>query len=777
VNLAALALGAALTLRGAAADPLPGYYGYSPDQGQDADAALSADEQVRLAASLASRDRLDATVWQPELAAQVHETVFDDLWDRLRTSKDPLATAQGASLERITLAMPRPGRPLKDGILLAKPGPAQPPLDLAGWRARLAAWQAAGWRIDRTEWHHDEYHPEATPPWSYVKVDIQATGPDGSRDEFRGRLRVTWHEPTQPHTPPSIADVDATGIDWLHRPKAGGFTQILDRTFARGGGKESTMLLAWDLAGHGRSDLILPGVNARFKNLGGNRFEQAAFLDHPVYPDPCGVIADFDGDGVADYLCAAGTPQRLLLYRGAKGGAFPDEPVPATDDPLELKAGSVITVADVNGDGLPDVWIGQYKNPYIGGTFPTPYYNANDSYPCYLLLNDGHGRFHDATAAAGFDAKRNRRNYCAVFLDLFGAGRPDLMTINDFAGVDIWRNLGGGRFEDATAQTVDDPMNFGMGVAVDDFARDGHPGFYVSGMGSTTMRRLAKMGLQPQTGQDVTLSRTRMGYGNRLYLWEAPGRYREPVWNDQVSRSGWSWGVVGFDPDLDGDRDLFILNGFISGRTSQDYCTTFWRHDVYTPQDESPKVVRHLLAVSTVDLNRGEISWNGYEKKRMFLHVSASEYVEAAHMFGLALEEDCRNLVADDFDLDGRPDLALLYEDRAHSESGGPVRFGLKVFRNELVTKNHWIGIRLKAAGKALPFGAVITVRSAAAPRVAVVLTGDSWRSQQAPVKLFGLGADPKVDAIEVRWPDGRISTLSRPAPDRYHDLAPPAAQ
>ena len=38
-----------------------------------------------------------------------------------------------------------------------------------------------------------------------------------------------------------------------------------------------------------------------------------------------------------------------------------------------------------------DIWLTQYRGAYSGGQMPTPYYDANDGHPSYLLVNDGKG--------------------------------------------------------------------------------------------------------------------------------------------------------------------------------------------------------------------------------------------------------------------------------------------------------------------------------------------------------------------------------------------------
>ena len=65
-----------------------------------------------------------------------------------------------------------------------------------------------------------------------------------------------------------------------------------------------------------------------------------------------------------------------------------------------------ITCGDIDNDGDLDVFVGQYKMPYTGGSMPTPYYDARDGYPSHLYLNDGTGNLREATVEAGL-AGRN----------------------------------------------------------------------------------------------------------------------------------------------------------------------------------------------------------------------------------------------------------------------------------------------------------------------------------------------------------------------------------
>ena len=74
------------------------------------------------------------------------------------------------------------------------------------------------------------------------------------------------------------------------------------------------------------------------------------------------MIADFDGDGLADVLGASGSD--LVLFRGDDGGRFEEAGRRAWTTPVPLEYPMVLTCGDVDADGDLDVFLGQYKLPY-----------------------------------------------------------------------------------------------------------------------------------------------------------------------------------------------------------------------------------------------------------------------------------------------------------------------------------------------------------------------------------------------------------------------------
>src|SRR4029077_4534636 len=144
--------------------------------------------------------------------------------------------------------------------------------------------------------------------------------------------------------------------------------------------------------------------------------------------------------------------------------------------------------------------------PYSDGLLPAPYYDANDSDPAYLLLNDGKGDFTDATDASSLKPKRHRRTLSASFVTLQNDNHPDLVVVSDFAGLDVYRNDGRGHFTDVTSQCVADPKGFGMGSPLADFNTDGKLDLLMIGMESATVSRLEHLGLwRSGLGDDPTM--------------------------------------------------------------------------------------------------------------------------------------------------------------------------------------------------------------------------------------------------------------------------------
>ena len=99
-----------------------------------------------------------------------------------------------------------------------------------------------------------------------------------------------------------------------------------------------------------------------------------------------------------------------------------------------LLIGAGVAIADVDGDGLPDVFLASVEQPAV------------------LYHNAGGMHFTDVTASSGIDT-RGMATTCAAFADVDGDGNADLVVGTLGGPIKLWRGDGKGHFTDATAES------------------------------------------------------------------------------------------------------------------------------------------------------------------------------------------------------------------------------------------------------------------------------------------------------------------------------------
>ncbi len=721
----------------------------------------------------------DRTVWATERLAQRCGRVFEDLWDNLNQATNRLAAL--AAFDAGMVVMPAFGAPaeLPHGIRRFAPGetPRGPELGGNAWKAWLAARAAEGWELNQVEFRHNRFSVDdaGRPAESLFGVRAHLTRERGAgaageerRAALEGDLRVVWSPAPNDEEPPAIRFTDASRLTLKTRVGALAFVETLTAV-VRPPERSHFIdpLVLHDLEGDGRPEILLLSANRVWHWQPEGGWETRSLCRQPPGLIFTGTLADFDQDGTADLLVAKF--EGLYLTRGPASGAFDETARLVWKAPERVRYGQVLTGGDVDGDGDLDVWFGQYKNPYDNGQMPTPFYDANDGNPSYLLLNDGRGNFTDATAPAGLAAKRWRRTYSASLVDLDTDGDLDLAVVSDFAGVDLYANDGRGRFKEVTSTWLQNPKAFGMAHTFADFNVDGRLDLFVTGMHCPTASRLVGLGLQRPERPDYLEMTPRMIQGNKLLLGQANGSLEDVAAQAGVARTGWSWGCAAVDFDNDGWPDLAIANGHETRQSVREYEPEFWLHDLYAADSrESPVTAQHFAAKIN-RLRGGGMSYGGWEQNRLFLNRGAAGFVEVAHLLGVARAEDSRNLATADLDGDGRQDLVL-----TTFEVWPVARQTLRVFRNALPKVGNWLAVRFEAGQGTTPTGAKVTLRLADGnTTVRHVVTGDSHRSQHAPQVHFGLGAATNVVAVEVQWPGGQTSVLNQPAINRAHIVAP----
>ena len=463
------------------------------------------------------------------------------------------------------------------------------------------------------------------------------------------------------------------------------------------------------------------------------------------------VRADLDGDGITEVVVADASGVQV---RGRDGWRQ------AWVAPAKLRHPQSITAGDIDGDGDLDLWVTQYRLPFVNGQFPTPYYDANDGFPSYLLRNDG-TQWLDITEVSGLAPKRYRRTYSASWLDFDGDGDLDLVNVSDFAGLDLYRNDGRGHFTDLTPELGLTRHAFGMAHVVWDANHDALPDLLMVGMDSPVASQLDALGLGRSEFPGHTVHRGAMTYGNRLFVGSrSRGMELSPL-SEDLRRAGWAWGAAVLDWNNDGRDDIHLVNGHETFESRSEFERQFWQHDIYVG-GSTPDPAAQLYFMQANERRRAaRQSYGGWQANRLFTQTVRDSFVENAWILGVAVTEDCRNVVAGDFDEDGRMDLAL-----TTYEQWPVTRQRLLIFRNRSVNDGHWIGYRLNAPAP----GSHLEVTTREGIRRHWWVNGDGYRSQSDTEAHFGLGQGTEVLKAEWVRLGGARQELPRTL-DRWHRI------
>jgi hypothetical protein len=209
--------------------------------------------------------------------------------------------------------------------------------------------------------------------------------------------------------------------------------------------------------------------------------------------------------------------------------------------------GCGVAVGDFDGDGREDL------------------YFCNQLGPNALYRNKGDGTFEEVAAQAGV-ALGDRVCTSATFVDYDNDGRPDLYVCSTRGGNVMFRNLGGGRFRDVTAELGLTHVGHSQAALFFDYDNDGYLDLLLTNTAGWTTDQYDKearywLGQGEFGGVILSPKESNVLYHNEPVDPRDPSKGRKFV--DVTARAGlqgrgWSGDAVAFDYDGDGKPDLFV---------------------------------------------------------------------------------------------------------------------------------------------------------------------------------------------------------------------------
>jgi len=517
-------------------------------------------------------------------------------------------------------------------------------------------------------------------------------------------------------------------------------------------------LAAGDFDGDGRDDLYIcqpAGLpNRLYRNRGDGTFEDVTEKSGVGVLDStaCALFADFENKGLQDLLVVCGSGPLLFVNQGNGKFSLKRDAFQFAQPPQGTFTHAGIT--DYDGDGRLDIYFCLYTY-YLGLDqyhYPTPYFDARNGPPNFLLHNDGNANFVDRTEAAGLNVDNDRFSFACAWGDFNDDGSQDLYVANDFGRNNLYRNNGDGKFTCVSTEAGVEDVGAGMSASWFDFDNDGKMDVYSAAMWSGAGIRVSgQERFHEKEAENIRALYRQHARGNALYRNLGNGKFQNVSSPAGVDMGRWAWCSDAWDFDHDGYSDLYIANGYITGagsseRDKPDLASFFWRQLVAkSPLNQTPSLQYEQGWNAINELIRSGSSWSGSERNVLYANNHDGTFSDVSGVVGLDCIEDSRSFVLADLDQDGR--LEVILKNRNAPQ--------LRILRNVMKNIGHSIAFRLRGQkSNRDAIGAAVTVEAEGHRQTKYLQAGSGFLAQHSKELFFGVGKAEAVRA-SIRWPGG----------------------
>ena len=447
---------------------------------------------------------------------------------------------------------------------------------------------------------------------------------------------------------------EKTGIEFNNKiTETDDFNILTDEYIFNGGG----VALA-DFNRDGLPDLFFTGnmvSNELYLNKGNLKFENvtnSAKLNSTGFWSTGAAVVDINSDGWMDiYVSGAmntnNRKNRLYVNQGLN-----KENIPVFEEQAEKFGiddnGNTMGACfiDYDKDGDLDLYVlnneqnetipTNYRKKIIDGSAP-----SNDKF----YKNNGDGTFSDITLDAGILFEGFGLSVTPV--DINKDQWIDLYITNDYLTNDLlYVNQKNGTFKNEIQEYLSHQSKFSMGSDASDFNNDGYTDLISLDMlGESHERRKTTISksffFQNVLNKKWDYQDQHMR--NMLFKNNGPNLpFSEIGQFSGVYQTDWSWSPLFADFDYDGNRDLFITNGFPRDITDMDFANYRLSYGAYTPVSTLLDSIPIVKIPNYAYKNNGDLTFEDVSKK-----------------WGLGISSFSNGAVFSDLDLDGDIDYVV----------------------------------------------------------------------------------------------------------------------